>query len=425
MKFLITGLLLLAAVVFIVPLVQQENGYFLLSYGPWTVEGSLLLLLLIGIVTFTLLYLLIRTLARMWGFPGSLSEWWQQRGKKRAERELATGLLELAEGDWRAAEKSLLRHVEKSTNPLLNYLAAARAAQQQNERDKRDRYLQLAHESMPKAGIAVGLTRAELQLEHHQTEQALATLRHLQGIAPHHPSVLKLLHGLYLQIEDWTELQRLLPELQKREVLDNSAWHQLQLLVYRKLLERAGREPERLPLIWKGVPADVRQEPEIIEDYASQLIKLQRWDLAEPVLYKTIKREWNEPLVELYGKCHIVDGSNQLSKAESWLPLHEKSPALLLALGRLCLHNKLWGKARSYLETSINFNPTAEAYRELGLLLERMGESEGATFNYRAGLELATGAVGVMETAPITTPNTADEPEPIIALPVDPTHPGN
>jgi HemY protein len=425
MKFLITGLLLLAAVVLLVPLVQQENGYFLLSYGPWTIEGSLLLLLLAGIIAFTLLYLLIRILARMWGFPESLGAWWQQRGKRRAHREMTTGLVELAEGNWRAAEKSLLRHVEKSTTPLLNYLAAARAAQQQKERDKRDRYLQLAHESMPKAGVAVGLTRAELQLEHDQTEQALATLRHLQGIAPHHPSVLKLLHGLYLQIEDWTELQRLLPELQKREVLSSTEWRQLRLLVYRKLLERADQEPERLPLIWKGVPSEVRQEPEIIAEYASRLIKRQRWDLAEPILYKAIKREWSNPLVELYGQCMIVEGGNQLNKAESWLEWHETNPVLLLALGRLCLHNKLWGKARSYLETSINFKPTAEAYRELGLLLERMGESEGAMFNYRAGLELATGTVGVMESAPITSPATSEELGPLVALPVDPTHPGN
>ncbi len=426
MKILITGLLLLAAVVFFIPLVQQENGYFLLSYGPWTAEGSLLLLLLAGIVAFTLLYLLLRTLARMWGFPGSVSGWWQRRGKRRAQRELTTGLLELAAGNWRVAEKSLLRHVEQSANPLLNYLAAARAAQQQNERDKRDRYLQLAHKSMPKAGIAVGLTRAELQLESGQTEQALATLRHLQGLAPHHATVLKLLHGLYLQLEDWTELQRLLPELHKREVLNPTEWRQLQLLVYRKLLERADREPERLPLVWNGVPAEVRQAPEIIADYAARLIQRQRWDLAEPVLYKAIKQEWSEPLIELYGQCMVVEGSNQLRKAESWLEQHERNPVLLLALGRLSLHNRLWGKARSYLENSINFQPTAEAYRELGILLERMGESEGAMFNYRAGLELTTRANGVVETSPILTPSTAaDDPEPLIALPVDPTHPGN
>ncbi len=425
MKILIAGLLLLAAVVFLVPLVQQENGYFLLSYGNWTAEGSLLLMIILVIVAFTLFYLLIRSTVRIWGLPDGIKRWWQQHSRKRAHRELTTGLMELAAGDWRAAEKSLLRHVDRSATPLLNYLAAARAAQQQGEREQRDRYLQLAHESMPKASVAVGLTRAELQLESQQIEQALATLRHLQGLAPQHPSVLKLLHGLYLQLEDWTELQRLLPELKKRGVLGSQEWRQLNILVYRNLLERADREPERLPLIWNGVPSDVRQEPELIADYTSRLLKRQLWDLAEPLLYKTILREWSEPLVELYGKCKSTDSGKQLSKAEAWLSRHEHNPVLLLALGRLCLHHHLWGKARSYLETSINFEPTAEAYRELGLLLERLGESEGAMFNYRAGLELATGDMGVVESGPILSPALADDHEPLIGLPVDPTHPGN
>jgi len=60
-----------------------------------------------------------------------------------------------------------------------------------------------------------------------------------------------------------------------------------------------------------------------------------------------------------------------------------------LVLGRLCLRSRLWGKARSYLETSIGVQPSPEAYQELGLLLEQMGELEQAMVHYRAGLELA------------------------------------
>jgi HemY protein len=58
-------------------------------------------------------------------------------------------------------------------------------------------------------------------------------------------------------------------------------------------------------------------------------------------------------------------------------------------LGKISLRNELWGKARSYLEASIDLEPTAEAYRLLGALLERLDDPEGAALCYRKGIEVA------------------------------------
>jgi hypothetical protein len=70
---------------------------------------------------------------------------------------------------------------------------------------------------------------------------------------------------------------------------------------------------------------------------------------------------------------------------------HQGSFTALLTAGRLCLRNKLWGKARSYLEASVNVHANPEAYNELGNLLERMGESAAAAECFRAGLSLVPG----------------------------------
>jgi HemY protein len=82
--------------------------------------------------------------------------------------------------------------------------------------------------------------------------------------------------------------------------------------------------------------------------------------------------------------------AKQLTSAESWLKKHSTNPVLLFTLGRLCLRNKLWGKARSYLEASISIDPSAYAYRELGALLETMGEPDKALTCFKAGLELTS-----------------------------------
>jgi HemY protein len=52
--------------------------------------------------------------------------------------------------------------------------------------------------------------------------------------------------------------------------------------------------------------------------------------------------------------------------------------------------NELWGKARSYLESSLAIRPRAEAYQLYGRLLARLGEGENAALAYRSGLSLLT-----------------------------------
>jgi HemY protein len=415
MKMLLIALLVLAVAAAVVSVPPEDNGYVLLSYGPWTVETSLVLFLILNLILFVVLYLAIRTLIRIWTMPRRIRGWKERRGARRARRTLTQGLVELSEGSWKAAEKNLMRHVQRSDTPLLNYLAAAKAAQQQGAHERRNRYLKLAHRSTPSADIAVGLTQAELQLAHEQLEQALATLRHLQGMAPHHGYVLKLLKDLYLQLQDWTQLQRLLPELRKRKVIDAEELRALETLVYRKILERADNDPdpERLVLVWGGIPKGVRKEGELIADYARRLMDTDRGELAEPLLRESLQQNWDGQLAELYGLVEGKDIAKQLAVAESWLTKRPENPVLLLALGRLSLRGKLWGKARSYLEASIGAIPSAEAYRELGQLLERLGENEAALENYRAGLELTSGGLEE-ELEPIMLPAPAGAETPLI-----------
>lgn len=60
--------------------------------------------------------------------------------------------------------------------------------------------------------------------------------------------------------------------------------------------------------------------------------------------------------------------------AESWLKQAPQDAQLLLCLGRLCLRNQLWGKAREYLEASLQFARQADTCIELARLLASQGD---------------------------------------------------
>jgi len=99
------------------------------------------------------------------------------------------------------------------------------------------------------------------------------------------------------------------------------------------------------------------------------------------LLVESLNSQWDSDLVTLYGDCLTNDVTAQIDQAERWLKIQYDDAGLLLALGKLCLHQKLWGKAQNYLDASISLHPSQAAYNSLGKLAEQLGKKEDA-FNY-------------------------------------------
>lgn len=369
-------------------LVTRGSGYVLIDAFGYTVQMALTLLVLLTVIAFVAVYFLVRLLVHTVHLPSDVRSWKQRRGARLAQGAMTRGLLEMSEGNWHAAERRLVRYADRSETPLLNYLAAARAAQLQGQHERRDAYIRLAHEHMPSADVAVSLTQAELQLADHQLEQALATLRHLRSVAPKHTYVLRLLRRLYEQLGDWEHLRELIPELRRRKVEPAAELHRLEVKTFRALLEQAfpAKDETRLERVWAGVPRAVRNDPQVISDYAGYLQERGDDEAAESLLREALKQGWNEQLVELYGLLQCKEPGKHLSRLEKFLKEHPEDPTLLLTLGRLSMRAQLWGKARGYLEACVNRNGPIDAFRELGRLLEHMGEGDNALQIYRQAL---------------------------------------
>ena len=108
--------------------------------------------------------------------------------------------------------------------------------------------------------------------------------------------------------------------------------------------------------------------------------------MAENLLFDVIRQDWDNSYVTRYGLLKTSYPEKQLERAEVWLKQYGSSPALYLCLGRLCLRNQLWGKARAYLQQCLDLEENADACAELAKLLEYLGEKEEALIFYRRGL---------------------------------------
>ncbi len=318
----------------------------------------------------------------------------QKRLEEKARLSLSQGLIEYAEGRFEQAEKVLLQQIKYSDNRLLIYLTAARAAQQLGAYERRDDYLRKAHLESPEADIAIGLTKAELQLAHDQNEQALATLTQLNKLSINHTYVLTLLANTYKHLQDWDNLKEILPALKKNGNLSAESFLGFEVLVCNGQLTNIAKNKNSEQLIdfWKETPHHLKILPDVVEHYAKQLIAVDASGEAEKTLRHYLNKNWQESTIILYSEMEVAADNKQLEMAEDWLKDHQHNAWLLLALGRICISLSLWGKARTYLEASIAINPMPENYLKLARLLEdHMDESFAAQEFYRKGLHLLAG----------------------------------
>ncbi|KTD22065.1 HemY protein [Legionella lansingensis] len=387
-RLLIVFLVLLASVLVGIQL-NRDPGYLLIALNHWTVETTLWVAIVGLILIFFLLHALLLILAKVIKSPAALRDWQAKRRMQKAQAKTQKGLIEFSEGYWMQAKNHLIKALPDTDSPLLNYLTAARAAQEMGDNKLRDNYLREAQQSMPDAKIAVELTQAQLQLANKQWEQALATLRHLQDLAPQHPYVLKLLMRLYKEIKDWPQLIALLPELKKNHVISGEDFEKLRHNTYLQAMLELARasDPKALTTMVAKLPKALVYDPELMAVYSSFLITQGENAKAEHILHQCLKKEFNEKLIGLYGQLKLGDAP--LIYAESLIKKNPDSSILYLSLGRLSVTNHLWGKARGYFEKSISLRQTPEAYAELGKLLEKLNDQPGACEAYRQGLVLS------------------------------------
>lgn len=387
MRRLIVLLIFLVTSVWLGLTVLKHPGFVFVVYQPWMIQMPLWVALIGFIIIFGTFYALIDSVdqVQLWWFR--LKNWMRWRREHRAYSKTQHGLALLIEGRWAKAEKLLLGGVKKSIDPLMNYLGAARAAQAQQALDRRDQYLREAHLAAPNAELAIGLTKAELQLEQHQLEQAAATLSRLLVLSPKHPRVLALAEKVYIHLGDWKALQALLPKLRRSRLLSSEQVQLFEKNIACVLLDRpTAMTLEELEATYNGLPRGVRKQVPVMMAYAEALYAHGEMEKTEKLIRKVMKVNYEPRLVALYGKLPVDDVNEGLVLAGAWVKNYGSQPELLLLLGKLCVQAQLWGKAKDYFDRCLTAGENPEAALAYGKLLEQLGDREAALAVYRNAL---------------------------------------
>ncbi|NLO81133.1 MAG: heme biosynthesis protein HemY [Xanthomonadaceae bacterium] len=397
MRKLILALLILLLSVAAALVLYRWGGLVIITLGEWTLQTSVLFFVLALVAALALLQLAVALLRGLFGVPGRLGQWRQQRRERQVRNRLIKGLLRLAEGRSEEAEKLLTWNVHLSEAPLLHYLGAAIAAQRQGAHEQRDAYLAQADKSSPKASLAVGLIQAQLQLEARQWEQALATLHYLHDLAPNHPRVQAMLLRACEALGEWKRIELLLPAARRQKAVSSGELSRLEwTAALRRLQQAQAQGAAAVEAAWNSLDRRLRQDTDLEIVYVDGLAANGQGEQAERLLRTRLNKSYDPRLAQRYGQLPLAAPEKALSQVEKWLLERPDDPVLLQAAGRLALQARLWGRARDYLEAASARQSAPDALYLLGRLLEQMGELEPARERYRQALERLSGNGGAL-----------------------------
>lgn len=391
MKYLVWILLLFAAAVALT-MASHNPAYVLLVYPPYRIEMSFTLLVILWLLTLMFGYGLMRLIIAALQLPAYVKKFRMERAQAKARELLDETLSAFFEGRYAAAEKAAARAMELGDTSALHPIIAARAAHELREYDKRDAYLAAAEGRKVGDATMRLMATTKFMLDQRDPRAALSALQELRdtGVKGHLGALSLELRAQQLA-GNWDEVLSVLDQLEKRESIDATVAAQLRQQAW---LAKIGQQDslEGLAACLKSIPAEFKRRSKIASTAAAALIKHGGGAVAQQLLSESLNAQWDSELVALYGDCQSGDVVEQIEQAEKWLNQHKQDAGLLLALGKLCLHQKLWGKAQSYLDASISIAPGKAAYEALGRLAERMGKADEASRYYQRALELNAGS---------------------------------
>ena len=123
--------------------------------------------------------------------------------------------------------------------------------------------------------------------------------------------------------------------------------------------------------------------PEVVAAAAAAFARAGDPDYARKLIEDAMKSAYSPLLVRRYAALDDSATRERIERAEHWLEKYGPDPALLLALGRLCMRESLWGKAKEFLQRHLAGGESAAAHVALAELAEATGQVTTAATHYQ------------------------------------------
>ncbi len=389
MRFALWSLVLAALAVGIALFAERSTGYVVIVSAPWRVELSVNLFVFLILAGYFAFYFLTRLVGTLLAIPRRVRAYRTERERTIHRQSLNDALLAFFQGRYASAEKNAAQALLNEETKGIASIIAARSAHELGRFTEREQFLDHAKGAAPAVDQARLTTLADLLVSQGRHAEALAVLKDLSARDSRNLRLLRLKLQAEQALRNWDEVLETVSSLVKLGGLGPDEAGAARRAAHLGNLNRKSQDAAALESYWKTLPGDMRVDPAVAAPAARYHLALGNPAAARAIVEQALEREWNPSLVALYGEAAGPDALPQIERAERWLRVHARDPALLLALGKLCMKQGLWGKAQSYIEASLALEPTHDGHMTLAALMEQLGKHQEAVLHFRRSAELA------------------------------------
>jgi HemY protein len=370
----------------------HDAGQVMIVWAPYRVDVSLNLFVAAMVILFIVLYVLIRSLRTVLKMPERVAAYRARTKVAKAHRALREAVGNLYAGRFSRAEKAARDAGAFDANRAAAGLIGATAAHRMREFSRRDEWLaQVDGADWQDARL---MTTAELRADGRDADGALAALTEMRTQGGRRIHALQIALRAQQQLKNWSEVLKLVKTLEKREAIHPAVSVRLRQLAAENLLRDRRHNADALLELWHSLTPVERQSPRIADLAAELLIALNRPADARKIVEEALAHNWDPRLLRRYPDCAGDDPLPLIHRAEAWQKDRSEDPDLLFTLGRLCLQQKLWGKAQAFLEQALKLADNEplkiRTHRALARLHDELGHAQEAAEHYRASATAMT-----------------------------------
>jgi HemY protein len=386
MRGLIWLVLLFAAAAAIALVGVFDGGQVLLIVPPYRVDISLNLFVVAIVLAFIVIYTVLRAVRNVWKMPQRVSAYRARSRLAKANAALRDAVGHLYAGRFSKAEKAARDSLIVDENAGAAGLIGANAAHRMREYARRDEWLgRVTGGDWQDARL---MATADMRADGRDADGALVALTEMQAQGSRRIHAQQIALRAQQQLKNWGEVLKLVKTLEKREALHPAVAVRLRQVAAENLLRDRRHNPDALLELWQSLSPAERQSPRLADVAAELLIALDRKNDARKIVEEALAHNWDARLLRRYPDCASTgDALPLIQRAEAWQKERTEDADLLFTLGRLCLHQQLWGKAQAFLESALKLADNEplriRTHRALARLHETLGDSEKASEHYR------------------------------------------
>ncbi len=385
MKHFIKVVIIFALALAVAGFSHFNSGFVTIAIANYQLEFSLNLLLVMWLVSFLIIYYLLRIIINVKRIPAKLQRSRQKRSLILGQKYLNLAGLYYFEGRYKNCYKFAIKTVKQQTsadNKFLAYMLALRSASIMQDAALENKVVdEIAQFSEPKWQLAKHMILAENLYNEQQYGQCIDNLQAALQLDFKHIPSRRMLLKVYLYLGNYHKAYEVLEWLLKHDSLREYKANRYKARVLGGLFAEIG-DAEELSRIYRRLEKSEQSSFLYAKIYFDALLRVKDYQLALDFLIDHAKDEslqliYPDAILALARKLDNSAGIERLlTLTEKYLAKNTGNSGILLALGILSYRKQLWGKARSYLDSSLNLKVTLDGLTYLSMLAEETADSQ-------------------------------------------------